>query len=105
MVSKKISTGLCFPNGLNPILAYGFQDMLPVCAWFRAALMDPQTVDLAHGGPLVNPLEKHAFRLLHSLEFRVWAKAQPFPERFGDDNPAHLIDLESHAIYNTIYHY
>ena len=104
MVSKKISTGLCFQNGLNPILAYGFQDVLPVCAWFRAALMDPQTVDLEHGRPLVDPLEKHAFRLLHSLEFRVRPKAQPFPERFGDDNPTHFIDLEPHAIYNTIYH-
>jgi hypothetical protein len=66
--------------------------------------MDPQTIDLDHGRPLFDPPEKHALRLLNSLQLRVRLEAQPLPERFGDDNPSRFIDLKFHTINNTICH-
>ena len=46
--------------------------------------MDPQTIDLDHGRPLLDPLEKHALGLLNSLQLRVRLEAQPLAERFGE---------------------
>ena len=91
-------------NGLNPLLAHVLKDALPVCPWFCGALMDPQTIDLGHGRPLFDPLEKHAFRLLNSFQFGVRLEAQPLPERLGDDDPSRFIDPEVHAIVDTICH-
>ena len=54
---------LCFQNGLNPLIAHSLKHTLLVCR-FRAALMNPQTIDLDHGRPLFDPLETHALRLL-----------------------------------------
>src|ERR1019366_5092408 len=104
VVSKKISTWLRFQNGLNPLLAHVFKDALPVCPRFRAALMDPQTIDLDHGRPLFGPLEKHALRLLNSHQLRVRLEAEPLPERFWDDDPPRFIDPEFHTINNTMCH-
>ena len=87
-----------------PLLAYVFKDALPVCPRFRPALMDPQTIHLDHGGPLLRSLEKHAVRLLNSLQIHVRHEAQPLPQGFGDDNAPGFIDLELHTIYATIYH-
>ena len=53
---------------------------------------------------LLDPLEKHALRLLNSFQLRVRLEAQPLAERFGDDNAPGFIDPEVHAIDNTIYH-
>jgi hypothetical protein len=66
--------------------------------------MGPQTIDLGHGRPLFDPLEKHALRLLNSLQLRVRLEAQPLPERFWDDDPTRFIDPEFHTIHNTICH-
>ena len=55
---------LCFQNGLNPLIAHSLKHTLPVCRRFRAALMNPQTIDVDHGRPLFDPLETHALRLL-----------------------------------------
>jgi hypothetical protein len=71
---------------------------IPVCPRFWAALMDPQTIDLDHGRPVFDPLEKHALRPLNSLQLCVRLEAQPLPKRFGDDNPPRFIDL----YFNTI---
>src|SRR5271166_2914468 len=102
---RKYPLGLRFQNGPNPLLAHVLKDALPVCPRFGATLMDPQTIDLDHGRPLFDPLEKHALRLLNSFQLRIRFESQPLPERFGDDNPPRFIDPEGHANNNTICHY
>jgi hypothetical protein len=66
--------------------------------------MDPQTTDLDHGRPLLDPFENHALRLLKSLQLCVRLEAQPLAERFGDNNAPGFIDPKEHTIYTTIYH-
>jgi len=60
--------------------------------------------DACARGSRPDPLEKHALRLLNSLQLGVRLEAQPLPERFGDDDAPGFIDLEFHTIYITIYH-
>jgi hypothetical protein len=64
--------------------------------------MNPQTIDLDHGRPLFDPLEKHAFRLLNSLQRRVRPEAQPLAERFGDDNSPRFIDPDVPTLSDTM---
>src|SRR5271157_2623437 len=90
---------------VNPLLAHVLKDALPVCPRFGATLMDPQTIDLDHGRPLFDPLEKHALRQLNGFQLRIRFESQPLPERFGDDNPPRFIDPEGHANDNTICHH
>jgi hypothetical protein len=94
----------CRPVGANPLLAYVLKDALPVCPLFRSALMDPQTIDLDHRRPMLDPLKKHALRLLNSFQLRVRLEAEPLPERFGDDNAPRFVDPEFHASYVAICH-
>src|SRR5271165_4054623 len=101
---RKYPLGLRFQNGPNPLLARVLQDALPVCPRFGAALMDPQTIDLDHGRPLFDPLEKHALRMLNRFQFRIRLDAQPLPERLGYDNPPHFIDPECHTNNDTMCH-
>ncbi len=55
---------LGFKTDSNPLLAHVLKDSLPVCPRFRAALMDPQAIDLDHRRPSFDPLEKYAIGLL-----------------------------------------
>lgn len=52
------------------------KDVVPVCPRFRAALMNPQAVDLNHRRPLLDSLEKQALRLLNSIELRIRFETQ-----------------------------
>lgn len=103
-IEENIHFRLRFQNGVNPPLAHVLKDALPVCPWFRAALVDPQTIDLDHGRPLLGPLEKYALGLLNSHKLGVRLEAEALPERFGDDDAPGLIDPELHTINNAIYH-
>ncbi len=103
-IKENVHPWLRFQNGRNPFLAHFFKDALPVCPRFWAALMDPQTIDLDHGRPLFDPLEKHALRSLNSLKPRVRLEAQPLAERFRDYNSPRFINPEFHTIDSTIYH-
>ena len=102
-IEENIQFWLCFQSRLNPLRAYVVKDALPVCPRFWAPLMDPQTIDFDHGRSLFDPLEKHALRLLNSLQLHVRFEAKPFAESFGDDNPPRFVDPKFHTINNTVY--
>jgi hypothetical protein len=50
---------LRFQNSCDPLFAHVLNDAFPLCPGPRDALMHPQTIDLDHGRPLFDSLEKH----------------------------------------------
>ena len=69
-IEENIQSELCFQNGFDPFLANLLKNAIPVCSRYCSSLMDPQTIDLDHGRPLLDPFEKHAVGVFNSLQLR-----------------------------------
>jgi len=86
------------------LVSNGIHDGVPIETGGRLALMNPNAVLLQHGGLLLNGPQRQAFSMFFQAKLGAFAELEAIAKGLGENDATGFVDLESHGIYNGIWH-
>ena len=103
-IKQHLHHGSARAHGPESFIAHVLEHAHPVRMGRSRSLVHPEPIHVHHRGVWHGHPEQHAIRVFVDLQLHIGFQPEPISERFRNDDPTRLINLDSHAMYDAICH-